>query len=96
MNNKIILFYGIYLDFFFSIGTPALTTRGLVESDIVKVVDFIDRGLKLAKEISVASGPKLIDFKDALHNKYGDKVKALRGEVESFSEKFPLPGYDEY
>lgn len=67
-----------------------------MESDISNVVDFIDRGLKLAKEISVASGPKLVDFKDALHNKFADKVKALRDDVESFSEKFPLPGYDEY
>ena len=26
------------------LGTPALTTRGLVEKDIVQVVDYIDRG----------------------------------------------------
>lgn len=26
------------------LGTPALTTRGLKESDIEKVVDFIDKG----------------------------------------------------
>lgn len=26
------------------LGTPALTTRGFIETDIEKVVDFIDRG----------------------------------------------------
>lgn len=77
-------------------GTPALTTRGLFEKDIATVVDFIDRGLKLAKQISESSGLKLVDFKDAVHNKFGNDVKLLRNEVEDFSEKFPLPGYDDY
>ncbi len=30
------------------VGTPALTTRGLVESDFVKVAEYIDRGIKIA------------------------------------------------
>ncbi|KAJ8966663.1 hypothetical protein NQ314_003391 [Rhamnusium bicolor] len=80
------------------LGTPALTTRGLVETDIDKVVDFIDRGLKLAKEISAKSGPKLNDFKQAMqeNEEFSKKVAALREEVEKFSENFPLPGYPEY
>lgn len=49
------------------LGTPALTTRGLVESDMDKVVEFIDRGLKLSREIAKVSGPKLVDFKKTLH-----------------------------
>lgn len=54
------------------------------------VVDFIHRGLMLAKEI----GPKLVDFKNAFHNdkNFSAKVKSLRDEVEKFSEKFPMPG----
>lgn len=78
------------------LGTPALTTRGLKESDMEKVVDFIDRGLKLAKEISGASGPKLADFKDKVHTEYDSKVKALRNEVEEYSATFPLPGVEGY
>lgn len=35
------------------IGAPALTTRGFVEADFVKVADFIDRGVKLAKDLQV-------------------------------------------
>ncbi len=41
----------IYLCLFYYsliVGTPALTTRGLVESDFVKVADYIDRGIKIA------------------------------------------------
>lgn len=71
------------------LGTPALTTRGLVEADIENVVNYIDAALKLAKEIG-AGVVKLADFKLAADNHA--KVKALRLEVEEFSQKYPLPG----
>ena len=79
------------------LGTPALTTRGLVESDIDNVVEFIHRGLELSKEIAAASGPKLVDFKATVHSEqFAGKVKAIRDEVEEFSMKYPMPGYEEY
>lgn len=80
------------------LGTPALTTRGLVESDMAKVVDFIDRGLQLSKEITAVSGPKLVDFKRVLHEdkKLNDKVQTLKEEVQAYSAKFPMPGYEEF
>ncbi|XP_065158237.1 serine hydroxymethyltransferase isoform X1 [Atheta coriaria] len=82
----------------FRLGTPAITTRGLIEKDIDTVVDFIDRGLKLAKEISAVSGPKLVDYKRVLHEDktLSAKVHALKAEVTKFSETFPLPGLEEY
>lgn len=85
----------IYL---FYLGTPALTTRGLVETDIDQVVDFIDRALKLAKEAGKISGPKLVDYKKVLHEDADVRINvvALKNEVEEFSKKFPLPGYPEY
>lgn len=80
------------------LGTPALTTRGLVESDIDRVVDFIDRGLKLALEVTAKSGPKLVDFKKVIFedSTFKAKIQGLRDEVEAFSNKFPLPGYPDY
>lgn len=80
------------------LGTPALTTRGLTEKDMVQVVDFIDRGLKLAKEITAVSGPKLVDFKKVTHEHatLSKKVKTLKEEVQKYSEAFPMPGYDEF
>lgn len=76
------------------LGTPALTTRGLVESDMDRVVEFIDRGLKLSKQISDASGTKLADFKQKVHAEFDGQVKALRQEIEEYSAKFPIPGHD--
>lgn len=80
------------------LGTPALTTRNLKEKDIDVVVDFLDRGLKLAKEISNISGPKLVDFKKVLHENSDiqAKIATLKDEVTKYSEQFPLPGYPEY
>lgn len=82
----------------FSLGTPALTTRGLVEKDIDQVVEYIDRAIAVAKKASDISGPKLVDFKKVLVEN-ADIVKAvadLRHEVEEYSKKFPMPGYQEY
>ncbi|XP_018323680.1 serine hydroxymethyltransferase, cytosolic isoform X3 [Agrilus planipennis] len=80
------------------LGTPAITTRGFTEKDVDNVADFIDRGLKLAKEIEKLSGPKITDFKRVLFedDDIQVKVKALQNEVTQFSSKFPLPGYEEY
>ncbi|XP_011179916.2 serine hydroxymethyltransferase isoform X1 [Zeugodacus cucurbitae] len=76
------------------LGTPALTTRGLVESDIDAVVDYIDRTLKLCVEATKISGPKLVDFKQTLksNNEVAEKLGKLRSDIEEFSAKFPLPG----
>lgn len=79
------------------LGTPALTTRGLAEADMDRVVDFIDRGLKLSQEIVAVSGPKLVDLKEACYSDaFVGKVYALREEVEVYSEQFSLPGYPNY
>ncbi|CAG2116921.1 unnamed protein product, partial [Medioppia subpectinata] len=80
------------------LGTPALTTRGLNESDIEKVVDYIDEGLKLAQEIKAASpGVMLKDFFVTMNSeKYHSKIVSLRENIESFAEKFQMPGYEDY
>lgn len=55
------------------VGVPAVTTRGMVESDMETVVEFIDKVLMNADDASV--------------------ISAVRSDVKSFMEKFPLyPG----
>ncbi|XP_046911813.1 LOW QUALITY PROTEIN: serine hydroxymethyl transferase [Dermatophagoides farinae] len=80
------------------LGTPALTTRGLNEEDMIKVVEFIDRGVKLAKKITKAAPGKLLkDFMATLKTEeFQQQIAELRAEVEQFARSFPLPGYDEY
>lgn len=67
-----------------------------METDIDTVVEFIHLGLELSKEIIAVSGPKLVDFKAAVHGEFATKVEALRNKVENFSVNFPMPGYEEY
>ena len=48
------------------LGTPALTTRGMLEDDMVTVAGFLHRGILLALKIQETSGKKLADFLVAL------------------------------
>merc|ERR1739842_260653 len=41
------------------LGTPGLTTRGLNETHMEQVVEYIDQALKIAQDCQVKSGPKL-------------------------------------
>jgi glycine hydroxymethyltransferase len=74
------------------IGSPALTTRGLVESDFAQVGEFLHQALLVALEIQVTSGKTLKAFQDAVE--VNDKVKAIRLEVMAFITRFPMPGFD--
>lgn len=78
------------------LGTPALTSRGFLESDFEEVATFIDRGVKITKEVmSEVEGRKLVDFKSHLLGKSVPAIDALRGEVEEFCKQFPVVGFDE-
>lgn len=79
-------------------GTPALTTRGLNEADIDRVVDFIDRALKLGQEITKISGNKVADFNKVIGENAGfkSKIAQIKEEVENFSQTFPIPGFEKY
>ncbi|KAK3861019.1 hypothetical protein Pcinc_032974 [Petrolisthes cinctipes] len=76
------------------IGTPALTTRGMIESDLQAVVTFMDQAFKIAQDIQAKSGPKLVDFKRVLmeDSEFKQRISELRGKVEEYASKFPLPG----
>jgi len=75
----------------FRIGTPALTTRGFVESDFEKVADFIDRGIKVAlKHNTGDKATKLKVFKESLEKEIPE-IAAIKKEVIAFSRKFSMP-----
>jgi glycine hydroxymethyltransferase len=77
------------------IGSPAMTTRGMVEEDFVKVADLIDRGIKLTSELkaSTPGAGKMKDFTAYLNDqKASGKVKELADEVAHFASSFPMPG----
>ena len=59
------------------IGTPAVTTRGMKEDDVVRVADFIGRCLSILAAQKVCETP--------------DAYDALRAEVSAFNKSFPMP-----
>lgn len=67
------------------IGTPALTTRGFMEHDFIKVAYFLDKCIKLAIEID-SNKLKLTDFKLILNDNL--KLLEIKKEVNQFSSKF--------
>jgi len=74
------------------IGTPALTTRKMVESDFEQVAQFLHEALQIAVKLQEKSGPKLKDFMPLLDK--NDEIDALRKKVHEFACKFPMPGFD--
>ena len=77
------------------LGSPAMTSRGLVEADFSRIVDFIDESIQLTAEFSAqVKSTKFKDFKEALGQEGNDQVKALKAKVVEFSRQFPCIGFD--
>ena len=75
------------------IGAPAMTTRGMLEEDFVKVADLIHKGVEIAIDCKAkAEGPKLKDFNAYLEANARADVAALREEVETYAGDFHMPG----
>ena len=79
------------------LGSPALTTRGMKEKDMVRIASWIKmvleevRGHNLPKDKDQRK-----DFLKQFRNevKKNKKLKEIRSEVEKFAGKFPVPGID--
>merc|ERR1712106_765713 len=80
-------------------GTPALTTRGFMEDDFVKVADLIDNSIEITTFIcsKLDGGAKapLKSFKAALATDAEVRVKVdeLGARVHEFAHSFPIPGH---
>ncbi|MDP2933367.1 MAG: hypothetical protein Q8N81_04525, partial [bacterium] len=79
------------------LGTPALTTRGMKESEMRKVGDWIVRALQ-AVSSSRLPGTKeerlayLAKFKKDLET--NTEIKKIRQEVRDLCSNFPVPGIE--
>lgn len=86
------------------IGTPALTSRHMKESEMQKVAEFLDEGVELAA--SFKAGLKQSTGKSVLYKTFKEfvntdssaqqKVKELRDRVEAFADAYPMPGFDNH
>ncbi|CAI8588138.1 unnamed protein product [Vicia faba] len=78
-------------------GTPALTSRGFVEEDFVKVAEYFDAAVNLALKVKEESkGTKLKDFVEVLQTSsyVQSEISKLKHDVEEFAKQFPTIGFE--
>jgi glycine hydroxymethyltransferase len=79
-------------------GTPALSSRGFMEADFVKVAEFFDRAVEIALALKKTDqGKKLKGFKEmcAVGPSVHPDLEQLRTEVMEFACSFPTVGFNE-
>jgi len=83
-------------------GSPPLTTRGLVESDFERVASFVDRGIQIALDVQNKAGTsKMPEWRALLANaktaapSIASDLDSLREEVIAFARQFPPVGFVE-
>lgn len=74
------------------IGAPAMTSRGLKESDFETIAAFLHEALEECKRVQSASGKMLKDFTAALEK--SEVIADIKRRVEEWSGSFPMPGFD--
>ena len=72
------------------IGTPAMTTRGMKEPEMAKIVSFLIKAITIAKRIQTSHGKKLVEFNQGVEA--DEEIPALRQEIHAFASAYPMPG----
>ena len=74
------------------IGAPAMTSRGLKETDFEAIAGFLHEALEECKRVQSTSGKMLKDFTVGLEK--SEIIADIRKRVEAWSGSFPMPGFD--
>ena len=76
------------------LGTPAITTRGMKEKEMVKVAEFISRAIKEVESYTLpVEREERIEFMKKFRIEVGKnkKLLAIAKEVKTLCSKFPVP-----
>ncbi|KAK3637009.1 Serine hydroxymethyltransferase, cytosolic [Elasticomyces elasticus] len=76
------------------IGAPAMTSRGMGEKDFDRIAGYIDRCIKMSKDIQAGlpkEANKQKDFKAAVAKKEIKEIQELKEEIAAWAGTFPLP-----
>jgi len=71
------------------IGSPPLTSRGMIEKDFKEVGKFIHQCILLAIEIQKKSGKKMKDFNKNIYH-FDNEINVIKNNVITFATKFNL------
>ena len=75
------------------IGAPAMTSRGLKESDFEQIAEFLHEVLEECKSVQEKSGKLLKDFTVGIEK--SDVIADIKARVEEWAGSFPMPGHDD-
>jgi len=75
------------------IGSPAMTTRGLMEKDFEKIAEFLDRAIRISLEMQEKTTSKKLADYVALPSPAS--LDALHAEILAFCRQFPTVGFRE-
>ncbi|KAL3083020.1 hypothetical protein niasHS_010822 [Heterodera schachtii] len=80
------------------LGTPAMTSRGLVESDFERIAEFIHRAIEIYRKYEKVIGKTAKEFKKFTQEdeKFKEEIGQLATEVTEFADKFEMPGKEEF
>ncbi|RRT85876.1 hypothetical protein B296_00001167 [Ensete ventricosum] len=73
------------------IGTPAMTSRGLIEKDFEQIAEFLHQAVTLCLSIQKEHGKLLKDFNKGLAN--NKDIEELKAAVDKFASSFDMPGF---
>ncbi|MCX7589741.1 MAG: serine hydroxymethyltransferase [Patescibacteria group bacterium] len=77
------------------IGTPAITTRGMKEKEMIKISEWLT---KIIKKFAINDMPDDKEKRQIIIKEFNEKIKEdeflnkIRKEVNDFALQFPLPG----
>ncbi|XP_044490109.1 serine hydroxymethyltransferase 7-like isoform X2 [Mangifera indica] len=74
------------------IGTPAMTSRGCLESDFETMADFLLRAAHIAIMVQREHGKLQKGLLESLHS--NTDILELQTQVEAFATQFAMPGFD--
>lgn len=74
-------------------GTPAMTTRGSLESDFETIADYFFRAAQIASVIQRKHGKSRKTFLKGLHTN-NIEILELCTCIEAFASQFAMPGFD--
>ncbi|KNA03870.1 hypothetical protein SOVF_205050 [Spinacia oleracea] len=74
------------------IGTPAMTTRGCLESDFEVIADFLIRAAQITSIMQREHGKVAKCFIKGLQS--NKDIIDLRNRIEAFASQFAMPGFD--
>jgi glycine hydroxymethyltransferase len=76
------------------VGAPAMTSRGMGEKDFERIAGYVDRCIKLARELQdglLKEASKLKDFKTKVAAGDISSINDLKQEIREWASTFPLP-----